>query len=52
MKRAKIILDRNHPFWKEFPPDSPIVQGLLQYDMIWGPLFNPVPPELNTETVP
>jgi len=43
MKRARIVLDRNHQLWKIHPPDSPEVQWRLQYIGIWRPLSNPLP---------
>jgi len=41
MKRARVILDRNDPVWKTFPPDSERMQEHIKKDEIWGPLLTP-----------
>lgn len=41
MKRLGIVLDRDHSFWKKFPPNSPEVQFRGRIDDIWGPLEHP-----------
>jgi RHS repeat-associated protein len=43
MEKARIVLDRQHPFWKKSPPDSPKVRERAAADEIWGPLLRRQP---------
>lgn len=46
MRKIEIIMDRDHPFWKKFPPDSLEVIQRTRNDEIWGPAAFPPSPTI------